>query len=167
MAKPYYLYSLTFPNRKRYIGYTMRPRGRMQSHKSPGCNPTSLVRRAISKFGLPKMQVLCVGRRKYIATLEAKAIEAFKTYLPKYGYNGMIGGVHTQATRANIKAALAKSKAFVAVRQRIGGWNKGIPHSAEHRAKIGAYHRGKPKSAEQRAKMSAARKKAWAKGKYG
>jgi hypothetical protein len=184
---PFQLYCLDFPNGKKYIGQSERPLRRLAQHKLVARRGSRFpVHAAIRRYGNPLLHVLCIGERDYIAALEIKAIEAFKTRdRRRFGYNVSLGGdispAVTPEARAKISAALtgrAKSLEERArlsaaakaqprppcspeTRAKIGAANKARlrpPLSIEHRANLSAAGTGKPCSTETRAKLSAAAK---------
>ena len=118
------LYSLNFPNGKRYIGCSIESKRRFYFHKRHaelGWN--YLVHRAILKYGPDniKLQILCKGPEDYIKELEIKAIQSYKTWVPKwgieFGYNIQLGGT---------------------------GASPGVPLTQEHKDKISNGLKGRP-----------------------
>jgi group I intron endonuclease len=156
-----HLYSLDFPNGKRYVGISQNIRKRHREHRAiQNKKPHLLLAKAILKYGLPPMRILCVGERPYIASLEIKAISAFQTRDHKYGYNisfGGDGGMQPPEVRAKTGAAL-KGRKFS--EERLANFRDAMKakiwtFSPEHREKIRAKSKGRSPSLEARAKLSA------------
>lgn len=80
----YYLYCITLPDRRAYIGRSANPTRRFSQH----CMASSYIGEAIRHYGPEKckLRILCVGKESYISELEEFAIDAFKTFYP-FGYN--------------------------------------------------------------------------------
>jgi len=179
------LYSLTFPNGKRYIGITAGALSRRLSlHKSHAkTGRVGAVYNAIRKYGAAGFvaETLVVAADwEYLCDLEKKAIAAFGTLAP-CGYNltaggeGFLGQTFTPEQRARMSEA-RKGKG-VGPRPHARGWShsaeakrkiaeagKGRIFSEDARAKIGAthlgntYNIGSKRSEESRARMSVAQK---------
>ena len=148
MPTPLYLYSLNFPNGKKYIGVSTKPKHKRIYQHCEKANKglTHPLYAAIRKYGKPKVLVLCAGSADYISDLEIKAITIFRTQDRKFGYNIAFGGHSPHPPE---------------VRARIGAANRGRQKSPEWRAKISAAKRGKPsyqRTPESRLKMSLALK---------
>lgn len=94
--KSCFLYKITNTvNGKMYIGITQNPEKRLRFHLYGNCihNSVSYIKRAVKKYGAENFttEILCEGSRDYIADLEVKAIELYKTR-GKGGYNIKPGG---------------------------------------------------------------------------
>lgn len=158
-----FLYRLTFPNGKAYIGITTRTvAARFYGHvqfSRIGKKPCA-VHMAIRKYGADAVNVetLAVGKWGYLTELESKAISAFNSKAP-FGYNltdggeGAIGVVRSVETRGKISAA---NKGNTLSRQNVEmlkAINTGRVKSAYECARISAGLKGKPKSASHIEKM--------------
>ena len=99
-----YLYSLNFPNGKRYIGMSKNAAKRFKSHACAASNAGELpVHKAIRKFaGKVELQILCVGSREYILDMEVAAIAAYDTQNRKFGYNSTAGGDGASVGNKNV-----------------------------------------------------------------
>ena len=89
------LYSLEFPNGKRYIGISQDAKERFITHMDVARNSGNLpVYCAIRKYGEQniRLKILVIGNRDYILDLEVKAISIFMTRDHQYGYNISLGG---------------------------------------------------------------------------
>ena len=103
-----YLYRLTSPKGKSYIGVTSLPvERRWREHElAAGKKSNFAVHNAINKYGWEnfKKEVLVVSDFDYIKNLEIKCISAFNTKYPN-GYNltdggeGVIGYTHTEESK--------------------------------------------------------------------
>ncbi|MEK0418304.1 MAG: hypothetical protein RI949_2310 [Pseudomonadota bacterium] len=131
------LYSLDFPNGKRYLGITSGTVAkRFGEHvKAARAGGTAAVHRAIRKHGSEAVRVLTLAIAdswEYLQLVEKNAIRVFGTFGPG-GYNmtaggdGFLGGRHTPESKAKIAEANRNS-------------------SPETRKKIGDAFRGKPGS---------------------
>jgi hypothetical protein len=91
------------------------------------------VRAAIRKHG-PKsftFKLLCCGTQEYIADLEVRAIEHFKTREPDFGYNMAPGGKISPMADPEIAA-------------RVAATQRGRTITEEHRAKLIAAQANRP-----------------------
>jgi GIY-YIG catalytic domain len=87
------LYSINFPNGKRYIGITCREKERWKEHKNwSQKGEPMLVCRALKKYPDASFSVLVRGNQNYIAELEIAVIKKFKTRDLNFGYNVALGG---------------------------------------------------------------------------
>jgi hypothetical protein len=79
-----YLYSITLPDGRVYIGRSGDPEKRFTEH----CKACSYIGEAIRHYGPEncKLRILCAGEETYISELEEFAIYAFNTSYPD-GYN--------------------------------------------------------------------------------
>jgi hypothetical protein len=80
----HYLYCITLPDGRAYIGRSVDPERRFSEH----CSASSYIGEAIRHHGPEKCKrrILCVGEETYISELEELAIYAFNTFYP-FGYN--------------------------------------------------------------------------------
>lgn len=111
-----YLYQLTAPNGKAYLGITNHaPEQRWGGHLYSALKNSKLaIHCAIRKYGWDnfKKEVLVEGTFAYVKDLEVKAIAVFNTFAPN-GYNLTKGGdgitgvtfKHTDEAKAKISAA--------------------------------------------------------------
>lgn len=94
--KPHYLYKITNTiNGKMYVGITADPKRRKNQHfNKRKYSAISIVKQAIDKYGKESFlfEVICVGSKDYIAELEVKAIDLYRTREKKFGYNIKPGG---------------------------------------------------------------------------
>lgn len=113
----YELYTLLFPNGKRYFGISCNSKRRFSDHvkraKSGNSFPVSC---AIRKFGAAnvKLIVICVGERDYIAELEIKTIAAYQATDRRNGYNLAPGGDLSPMHSPHVAAKVSATK-----RQRV------------------------------------------------
>lgn len=137
------LYSINFPNGKRYIGVTTgRASRRFRQHRNDALRGDQLVNRAVRKFGLDQVdfQVLAVADdRAYLAEIERRAIDAFGTLTPG-GYNTIPGGGIAPGKYTMPESEKAK--------------RRGRKASLETRAKMSAAHLGKKRPESYSAKLS-------------
>ena len=111
-----YLYSLTAPSGKAYLGITNHtPEKRWEGHLYSAVKNSKLaIHCAIRKYGWDnfKKEILVEGSFAYVKELEVKAIALFNTFAPN-GYNltkggdGVVGMTfsHTAKAKAKISAA--------------------------------------------------------------
>lgn len=91
--KQHYLYKITnLVNGKMYIGITTRPAARFRQHMSG--KSSVLLKNAVNKYGAESFRftVLVIGNKDYIADLERKAINLYRTQEKEFGYNIKPGG---------------------------------------------------------------------------
>jgi group I intron endonuclease len=175
-----FLYQLTAPNGKSYLGITVNaPEKRWGGHAASAKKDSLLaIHCAIRKYGWDnfKKEVLVEGSTAYIKELEVKAILAFNTLAP-FGYNltkggdGVVGYQIQQIDRDKNSAAVKKAwtnpafKTKMAIlrketwadpeyKERMRNTHIGRKASAETKAKISAANIGKKHTAESKAKMS-------------
>lgn len=154
----YYLYSISFPNTKRYIGITDNPSRRLATYKSNARKGSTKqkVLTAIRKYGIEnlKLQILVIGEKEYIRDLERKAIEAYGTRIHQFGYNQALGGEMSPV--AGIGHSLAsKAKMSISQKKRI--------RTPEEIAKMAISLKGRKMSPEHCQKLSSASIQRWAK----
>ena len=79
-----FLYSITLPDGRIYIGRSRNPEKRFSQH----CKAKSYIGEAIRHYGPEscKFRTLCKGEETYTSDLEGRAIDAFRTYYP-FGCN--------------------------------------------------------------------------------
>ena len=82
------VYRLQFPNGKSYLGVSINPERRLLQH----ARGKGLCSFAISKYGMPKLEVLLIGTREYCMWAEGLLTIAWKTIVPN-GYNLQVGGI--------------------------------------------------------------------------
>lgn len=152
------LYSLTFPNGKRYLGISTNPRKRLRLHKKYALSGSKFaVHKAIRRFGFEavRQQILVVGPREFILDMEAKAIAAFQTRKAAYGYNMSAGGqanpMDNPLSRQKMARSLTGRKDSDDVKAR-----KRASWTPERRAAMSKAHKGKTLSAVHRAAFIAA-----------
>lgn len=92
-----HLYSINFPNGKKYIGITSRTlAARWKQHCVEASAGSVLkVHIAMRKYGIENITVetLVTGERDYIIDLEIKTINQYETTNHNFGYNTRKGGV--------------------------------------------------------------------------
>lgn len=134
------LYSLNFPNGKKYIGMSVNAAMRFDQHINAARR--NKIKRpvysAIRKHGCV-LQVLCVGSDKYIEDLEVKAIAVYGTQNIRHGYNITaggegVGGWHpSAATRAKHVANALKQMADPVARERLRGNTHALGKRYKHK----------------------------------
>lgn len=101
----YYLYKITNKvNDKVYIGITNDPRRREYEHLRKKSGTFSLVRLAVAKYGKSnfKFEVLVVGSREYVVSLEPKAILLYESMI--HGYNIQSGGSPDRGSKVEYRS---------------------------------------------------------------
>lgn len=139
-----YLYRLTSPSGKSYIGIAKDYRERWKIHRyRANRGDNSALYSAIRKYKWESFssEILVIGSFEYVKDLEIKAITAFNTLYP-HGYNmtkggdGSTGRPTPQHVRDKISASNRGQKRNELMKQRLSAARKGGTISAEQRAKI-------------------------------
>jgi group I intron endonuclease len=165
-----YIYKITSPSGKSYIGQTIEFEKRMKRH-SRGKDETKLSR-SIKKYGWEAhiVDILWEGlcTKEQLNSLEVEFIKLYDTLHNGLnlteGGEGARGMKHSEETKAKISAT-RKGKPGISrseeTKAKMSETRRGRPCSEETRAKISAAKKGKPgmlQSEETKAKMSAAHK---------
>lgn len=133
-----YIYCLTFPNGKKYVGQTTRTvEKRIQKHKAPG-NPCRLVAKAYEKYGSFDVETLIEVNNNELNYYEMYYIQHYDTLVPN-GYNlttGGEGGIPSEATKDRMREAHSRRVVHDQWRQAISNGLKGHKHSDETKEKI-------------------------------
>ena len=140
-----YLYRLTSPSGKSYIGIAKDYRRRWTIHRyRANSNTQGALYAAIRKYKWESFSstILAIGSFEYVKEMEVKAIAAFNTYHP-HGYNLTRGGDGATG-RPTPKA----------VRDKIAAGNRGKVMTAASRKKLSIARKGGTVSKEQRALIS-------------
>lgn len=97
IKRGHYLYRITAPDGRAYIGITGHAPSRWDQHALASTSP---IGKAIREFGRANMkfEVLAIGRHAYLIELERSAIEKFNTLVPN-GFNRSPGS-KTKMTKA-------------------------------------------------------------------
>lgn len=139
-----YLYRLTSPSGKSYIGIAKDYRKRWARHRYRAkCGDNSAIYRAIRKYKWESFssEILVIGSFEYVKQLEIHVIQVFNTLYPN-GYNmtkggdGSTGRPTPQHVRDKISASNRGQKRNDLMKQRLSAARKGGTVSAEQRAKI-------------------------------
>lgn len=109
-----FIYKLTFPNSKSYIGYTTQiMRKRLEQHRADARRGgRSALHKAIRFYGPPEVSILFEANLPELLDAEVRFIEEHNTLVPN-GYNILIGGqispmigsCHSLETRARMSAS--------------------------------------------------------------
>lgn len=148
-----YIYKLTAPNGKVYIGQTVNLDQRMSSYVKGGSKSQKRLHRSINKYGWDSFtkdiifQGECSG--KCLDRLEILFIHQYGSYSD--GLNMTKGGDKPPSQKGK-----KLSPEQIARRSIVRRGKKLGPITSEHRAKLSAAHRGKKLSPEHRAKISTA-----------
>jgi len=149
--KIYYIYKLTAPNGKSYIGWTINLKARLQSH----FRNNSLIGRALRKYGHFKIKLLWEAINKKEANIvEKAAIFTYNTKIPN-GYNlteGGEGGRPCKEVREKLSRSSKGNKNWL-----------GKHHTEEAKKKIGIASRKRKCSKRTSIKISIAKIKYWLK----
>ena len=108
-----YLYRLTSPSGKSYIGISINYRKRMNDHRqqaAKGVNTRLYIAIRKYKWESFSFEILVEGSFEYVKELEVKAIKAFNTLHP-FGYNMTEGGDGCAGRRATPEMIEAVRKA--------------------------------------------------------
>ena len=153
----FYLYMLTLPDGRAYIGAAKNPRVRFMEH----CRGRFFVGEEIRKTGRENVTfcILACGLRDYIFGLEEKAIAVFNTRYPS-GLNLASGGFGGRnplpSTRLKVSLARTGQKKSVETKLRMSKAQRGRVTSEETKAKLAEANNGKVTPETVRAKISAA-----------
>lgn len=140
-----YLYRLTSPSGKSYIGISKDYRRRWAIHRyRANSNGQGALYTAIRKYKWESFssEVLVIGSFEYVKGMEIKAIKHFNTMYPN-GYNLTRGG-----------DGVVGKHTPQSVRDRIAAGNRGKVMSAESRQKLSIARKGIIITHEQRIKIS-------------
>lgn len=163
LTKRGFLYLLTFPNGKAYVGITSRTvKERFDEHVNNNRygKRACAVHAAIEKYGAPsvKVDVLAEASWEHLVDLEIKAIAALNTR-PPFGYNLTIGGEGVRGmdavTRAKISASSIGKKMSAAACEKMRANRTGKTHSAETKRKMSDAKKLSPKNADHIANLAA------------
>lgn len=146
MTRTYYLYSIDFPNGKRYIGITDNLVRRLAGYKtnSKSGSTKQKVFNAIRKYGITELKVLVIGTKEYILELERKAIALFRARENEFGYNQALGGEMSPVAGIG-HTAVSKAKMSISQKRRVrtpDAWLKfatsrlGLDLTEEHRLNL-------------------------------
>lgn len=184
----HYLYELSFPNGKSYVGIAVNPRRRLGDHIRNARNGHQYpIHHAVRKHGSDSlvMRVLACGDADYIADLEIRAIAAFGSRFP-HGYNVALGGNISPTAAPEVREKIRQSKlrhwADPDYREHMRRAITGMVMTPEQNAKNGeakrrnwadldyrarttVAHVGKAQSEETRAKRGAAISAIWDRGR--
>lgn len=170
MEKIGYIYKITSPSGKSYIGQTIHFEKRIRQHSlSKGSTKLSS---SIKSHGWEAhtVDILWEGKctQEQLDTLEVEFINLYGTYHNGLnlteGGGGSRGRILSDETKARMSAAHKGKKLHPLSEEhkaKISASSKDRkkpPRADEHRAKISAAKKGKPQSEDFRAKMSAFRK---------
>lgn len=153
-----YLYKLTFPNGKEYIGVTRKtPMERFRGHRQAArAGNKCPVYKAWRALGEPRVAVLAIVEDGDLMAMEIRAIAAFGTLTPG-GYNMTIGGESPPMTpEVARKISIANTNPSAETRAKMRAAKLALP--PEHYKKIAEKRRGCKLSPEHRTKLSAALK---------
>lgn len=113
----HYLYKLTFPNEKVYIGQTTNFAMRMRGHKNDSFNPNRIsrncqVNNAIRKYGWNnvKKEVILSCEEKDIDNLEKKYIALLCSSNRNFGYNREGGGNAKKTVSEESRKLIAEAR---------------------------------------------------------
>lgn len=159
-----WIYCLTFPNGKSYIGLTTTSlHKRFGKHKASAKDPEKRARvyAAWRKHGEPKIMALVELPNEQLAAAEQKCILAFNTKIP-YGYNqsdggeGAYGVAVSEETRRKISESQKGKRMSDESRRLMSIAKLGRKLPEETKAKIAAFQLGKPKNPDAVEKTRAA-----------
>ena len=115
--RKYFLYKLTFPNSKVYIGQTVNFRVRMRGHKNDSFNPNRMsrncqVNNAIRKYGWEnvKRKIILTCDESQIDMFEREYIKLYKSTDRRYGYNRENGGNRKKIVSVESRKLISKSR---------------------------------------------------------
>jgi group I intron endonuclease len=160
MEKTAYVYRITNTlNNMQYVGVTVDPKKRFQSHCREVGSSRLLLKNAILKYGKErfKMEILVKASQNYCYELEPKVICLYNTIKPS-GYNLSQGGMGSLGLTGEMNGCYGRTKEKHPHFGKVG-YRTGIPHSEETKAKMRESRKGRKHSAETKAKISAASKK--------
>lgn len=160
-----FIYKITNPNNKSYIGQTNNIIKRISKYRRLSCFGQPIIYNSLLKYGFEnhKIEILFSSEETDIDTLnnlEEFFIRENKTLYP-LGMNIMKGGNNKECSSITIEKL---RKSHIEKRQKpetiekIRMASTGKIKSKETRDKISKAHKGKPKSIEHRKKLSEARK---------
>ena len=141
------LYSLTFPDGKKYFGISLNPNRRLSRHRriaETGKKSYPLYQ-AIRKHGFEniKFRVLSEGIPEVIQELEIQRIKRYKTADRRFGYNVSPGGTCPMLGRTHTEESRQKMSVTRKAQNRVGYW-AGKTFSLETREKMSKARAGRP-----------------------
>jgi group I intron endonuclease len=160
MNKVAFLYKVTNKlNDMSYIGVTINPKKRWQSHCRPNGSSRLLLKNAILKHGPDnfEMQILCKTTQSFCYELERKAISVYGTLKPN-GYNLSAGGMGSLGLVGEQNGCFGR-KGKLHPNFGKPGFRTGKPHTEESKQKMTASRIGKKHSPETISKIQASAKK--------
>lgn len=107
----YYVYKLTFPNSKVYIGITKNLKRRFNAYKN--CHSNLLVHRAIRKYGWDNIHKDVIDTQITVGatySLEKKYIAEFQSNNISFGYNNTSGGEKFKRYTLDVRNKMSLSK---------------------------------------------------------
>jgi group I intron endonuclease len=174
-----FLYQLTSPSGKRYVGVTVRSvEKRWRQHMKDSQRGNLAIHAAIRKYSPEAFEVKTLAQVEdsEMFELEKRAIAALGTKAP-LGYNltdggegGLPGFTHSEETRRRLSEAKLGRSLTDEHKEKLRAAKLGTrrgPHSEETKAKIGAASAGRLHSAESKRKMSAAACARWKRERNG
>lgn len=180
----HYVYQLTFPGGKKYIGIAHNIESRWRGHlHAARNNGRTAVASAIRKYGEKRVKRRVLARdsdRANILKLERQFIIARNSLSP-HGYNILPGGADSPASDPLVREKIRQSKLrhwqdpvykrrmlkFLKPMQRRKGqapWNKGKPFSATSRQKMALAKIGTKQSAKTKRLRAQAMRRDWKSG---
>lgn len=137
-----WLYLLTFPNGKLYVGLTsISIAARMRQHRYAAKNDNSLLYRAWRKHGAPTCSPLFEVPEDELPDNERALIRTLRTQTP-HGYNSTEGGDVSPAKSPSVRAKLSAGR-------------MGMKFTDEHKAALRAARAGQIQAPETNAKRGA------------
>lgn len=161
-----FLYQLTSPSGKRYIGITTGSVARRwRGHRDDASRGLDRpIHRAIRKYGADSftIETLAVLEDRELHATEIRAIAALRPeYNATAGGEGTTGWSPSEVTREKISMALQGRTLSCETRERIAESKRGRPRSSATKAKISKSQKGRLFSEEHRANLRAAAQKRW------
>lgn len=146
-----FVYVLTFPNGKRYVGVSADPAERFKQHQRA---PTPCGR-AFAKYGEPVLTVLLKSSRAYCLEVEAKLTRLWSTVVPD-GYNlqegGLGGSIPSQESRERMRRAQTGRRASEETRRKMSEAQRKRPAATaetRERQRVAAQRRGIPRATQE------------------
>jgi group I intron endonuclease len=163
MTQAAYLYKITSTlNGMQYIGVTVNPKKRWNSHCRPAKSAGLLLKNAILKHGKEnfKMEILFQAPQAYCYEMEPKLIEAYQTLSPS-GYNLTAGGMGSLGLVGEKNGCYGRSGEL---HPNFGkkGYRSGVSHTKETKEKMSVKRVGKKHSPETIEKIRAGTKRRFA-----
>lgn len=155
-----WIYKITSPTKKVYIGQSINILKRWQSYSRLNCKSQVKLYNSLVKYGVKKhrFEVLQICEAEHLNELEKYYVDLFQTFNSKYGLNLMDGGGNKASPSIETRIKMSKSSIGKTMsdeaRKKMSTSMKGRKLSAETIKKITEKTTGQKRNADTIEKMS-------------